>query len=446
MFKCYREPLVSKKGFVFCFLFMSVNLKANINSELELNTVASIPGQYVVKLKGNSKNLTKESLEKTLQGTVLKKLKGFSNAVLLQRSQVETKKSALSFLNKNIHVAYAEPNFIYLLNKDANDPYMYRLWGLDNQGQFDPGGQTGIPGNDLNIKKAWDITTGSKEVLVAVVDSGVDYTNAEIKNNVWQNEIEKNGKVGIDDDGNGYIDDIYGYDFVNQDSDPQDDSGHGTHVAGTIAAEGNNGIGISGVSWQASLMIIKAFDSKGHAELANLVEALDYATMMGAQLSNNSWGGRENSQALFEAIQRTEKAGSIFVSSAGNSGTNNDRKDYYPSSYEIDNIISVAGHDNRGMLTRSSCFGKLSVDIAAPGKDILSITPFGLYSLTGTSMAAPHVSGAIILLLSQEPNLKPFEVRDRMILTAKKTKYLESKVVSGGMLDAHSLLVNKPSN
>jgi subtilisin family serine protease len=210
--------------------------------------------------------------------------------------------------------------------------------------------------------------------MVGVIDTGIDYNHPDLAANVWTNPLEIPGN-GIDDDGNGYVDDVHGYDFVNRDGDPMDDHGHGTHVAGTIAAVANNGIGVAGVSWHAKVMALKFLDAGGSGWVSDAVEALNYATDMGAKITNNSWGGGEYSTALRDAIAAANSAGAVFVAAAGNSANNNDATPFYPAGYEGPNVIAVAATDASDTLAVFSNFGRNTVQLGAPGVGIYSTVP-----------------------------------------------------------------------
>lgn len=300
-------------------------------------------------------------------------------------SIVDVPKLVATYAN-NPQVEFAEPNFRYSLDLFPNDREFSKLWGLDNTGQLG-----GTFGNDIDAPEAWDTVSDSSAIVIGVIDTGVNYDHPDLSANMWRNPGEIPGN-NADDDGNGYVDDYYGYDFARclrfnppgtvctvtrpRDGDPMDDMGHGTHVAGTIGAVGNNTLGVTGVSWKARIMAIKAFTPAGGLT-SDLVAAVDYATLMSVKLTSNSWGGGDFSQALFDAIQAARDADALFVAAAGNGGSdgvgdNNDASPHYPSSYNLENIIAVAATDVNDNLTAFSNYGASSVDLAAPGELIFS--------------------------------------------------------------------------
>jgi len=319
---------------------------------------------------------------------------------------------ALAWYQASPSVLYAQPDYRVQVNVVAND-WGYTggyLWGLHNTGQ-----NSGTVDADIDAPEAWDITTGSRSVIVAVIDSGVDYNHPDLASNIWTNTREIAGD-GRDNDGNGYADDLHGFDFANGDGDPMDDNGHGTHVAGTIAAAGNNGVGMTGVSWGAQIMALKFLDAAGSGYLSNAVSALNYAVMMGAQISNNSWGGGPYEQVLHDAIQSAGAKGHLFVAAAGNENSNNNAVASYPGNFNLDNVISVAATDRNDRMASFSNWGATTVDLAAPGVMIASTTPGNTYSyMDGTSMATPHVSGVAALLWSSDPSLSTAEVKQRLL-------------------------------
>ena len=254
---------------------------------------------------------------------------------------------------------------------------------------------------DAGIKapEAWDATTGSSSVVVGVIDTGVDYSHPELNDNMWTNAAEVQGQTGVDDDNNGYVDDIYGWDFVSNDADPMDDHYHGTHVSGTIGAEGNNGVGITGVSWDVKIMALKFLNSNGSGATSGAIKAIAYATANGADITNNSWGGGGYSSMLAAAIEDANANDSLFIAAAGNADNDNDASASYPASYPNANIIAVASITSSGAKSSFSSYGETSVDIGAPGSSIYSTAPSSSYrTLSGTSMATPHVAGVAALV------------------------------------------------
>lgn len=336
-------------------------------------------------------------------------------------------------------IEYAEPDYLIepVQTKSANDPYYSRLYGLDNTGQ-----NGGVIDADIDAPEAWGTTTGSSGTIVAVIDTGTDISHPDLRGNIWKNtdEVPDNGK---DDDDNGYVDDVNGWDFWNDDEtvyDAGDGDKHGTHVAGTIAAEGNNGRGVTGVNWQASIMPLKFLGPRG-GYTSDAVAAINYAVANGAKISNNSWGGGGYSRSLKDAIARADAANHLFLAAAGNSEVNTDNTKHYPSNYSNSNIISVAATGSGDQLASFSNFGANTVDLAAPGVGILSTLPGKRYgSYSGTSMATPHVAGVAALLKSQNSDLGDSDLKAKIIQSAGKKGNLEGKVVTGGRLNAAGAL------
>jgi parallel beta-helix repeat protein len=341
---------------------------------------------------------------------------------------------AFARFNQTANILYAEPNYKLRLFILPNDTRFSELWGMNNTGQS--GGKADA---DIDAPEVWDIFTGtgSESVVVAVTDTGVDYNHEDLIANKWVNTAEKNGAPGVDDDDNGYIDDIYGYDFVNADADPMDDHMHGTHVAGIIGGVGNNNKGVAGVCWKASIMALKCFDASGSGSLGDAIEAIAYAVDNGAKVINASWGFSYETQALRDSIQAAADAGVILVAAAGNDGTNNDNVPYYPCNTDVNNVISVMAtdhNDNRVNTWWSSNYGATTVDIGAPGHAIRSCYLGGNYvSISGTSMAAPHVAGACALMWAANPSLTYSQVKNVLLATVDTT--LPGLCVSGGRLN-----------
>jgi len=395
---------------------------------------AAVAGEMIVKLRADVAVSQAEmaSFRAEVGATMVETTR--SGGFELWRMDGVAADQAMSVLANHPLIEYIEPNYIISLDSigpaalTPNDPYYDRLWGLHNEGS-----SVATADADIDAPEAWQVSTGGN-VVVGVIDTGVDYRHPDLDDNMWVNPGEIAGN-GIDDDGNGYVDDVHGYDFANDDGDPMDDHSHGTHVAGTIAAEGNNGTGVVGVNWDAQIMALKFLGSNGYGNTFDAIQALEYATMMGADLTNNSWSGSSFSRSLYDAIEAAGRAGQVYVAAAGNNGANTDYSPRYPSAYDLDNIISVAATDNDDRLASFSNYGATSVDLAAPGVSIYSTTPYGYGSMSGTSMASPHVAGAAALLLSVNPDLTPAEVKSLLLDTVDPIAGLAGKTVTGGRLN-----------
>ncbi len=360
---------------------------------------------------------------------------------------------AIEELESSPYVAYAEPNYIISLSLPEepepvpessikssamsmlsvpNDPRFSEQWGMKN---------TAKQGADISASGAWDISTGSKDIIVAVIDSGVDYTHPDLADNIWTNPNEIPGN-GIDDDHNGYIDDIHGWDFINNDNDPMDDNGHGTHCAGVVGGVGNNGVGIVGVNWHVKIMPLKFLRADGNGDTASSINAVAYAKKMGANVISCSWGGSAKSQALADVIESTN---ALFVFAAGNEGANNDAGSHYPSNLDIEQIIAVAASNANDGMPSFSNYGASKVDVAAPGDAILSTYPTSKSSnyvkMKGTSMATPHVAGLAALMLSINPKLTPKELKSTIMSTVDVLPAFSGKTVSGGRINAEKALL-----
>ena len=309
-----------------------------------------------------------------------------------------------------------------------NDPAIKQAWGLKKS----------------DAARAWSVSKGSKETIIAVIDTGIDVSHEDLKNNLWTNEAEANGKPGIDDDANGFIDDIHGWNFVSNNNKLTDNHGHGTHIAGIVGAEAGNGKGISGISPSVSLMILKYYDPKvpNTDNLKNTVAAIRYAIKMGAHIINYSGGGTEYSQDEFEAVQAAEKKGILFVAAAGNERSNSDQHHYYPADYPLKNIISVTAIDPGTEVLASSNYGVSTVDIAAPGQNILSCLPNNSYGLmTGTSQATAFVSGAAALIMSHKKlYYKAEDVKKYVLATGDTANTLAAKTKTSRQLNLFKAL------
>ena len=317
---------------------------------------------------------------------VMNKQDGKTPFLRVKLKKGETVLLAMNALAGNSNIAYVQPNYIYRAALVPNDPRFNEYWALKNTGQAVNGGAAGTSGADMAVEKAWGVNTDCSTITVAVIDTGVDYNHPDLATNIWSNagEIANNG---IDDDGNGFIDDIRGWDFVQADNDPMDFAHHGTHVAGTIGASGNNGTGGTGVCWTSTIMPLRVLGSTGSGTTADIIAAIDYATANGAKVINMSLGGPGGSTGDLtdQAIARANAAGVLVVIAAGNDGTDNDTTPSYPAAYTQPNIIAVAATTQSDALASFSNFGATSVDIGAPGTSILSTVPPARSAIPGCS-------------------------------------------------------------
>jgi len=385
----------------------------------------------------------KEMLLSGIDATVEQEYSIVPGLCLVSLPKEMTVEDALTAFGDSNDILYAVPNYkVQAHSVIPNDPMFNVLWNLHNTGETD-----GTVDADIDAPETWQIATGSGDVLVAVIDTGVDYRHPDLTANMWVNEAEFNGRSGVDDDGNGYVDDIYGYDFCNYDGDPIDDHGHGSHVSGIIGAVGNNSVGVVGVCWNVKIMGVKFLDEEGSGWTSGAIASVQYAILMGAKVMNNSWGGGAYDMALEDTIRAAGDAGMLFVASCGNdNGSNNDDEPQYPSGYDLPNVIAVLSTDNDDQLSNHSNYGPTFVDIGAPGGDpdceIYSCyRNGGYYYGYGTSMAAPHVTGACALIWSVSPSLPHTEVKDIILRTADPLTSLAGRCVSGGRLNLYSAII-----
>jgi hypothetical protein len=353
---------------------------------------------------------------------------------------------AMAAMSHDHRVEYAASNDILRLPQVADGQVPLaeagdlspQLWGLHNEGQTG-----GTPDADIDATEAWAVQTGKGQSangpLIAIIDTGINFNHEALKGNIWINpgEIPGNGK---DDDGNGVVDDVHGFNAASKSGNPLDDNDHGSHCAGTVAANGENSRGLFGVMHSANLMGVKFLTASGSGTLADAVDSLFYASRMGARITSNSWGGGGYNPALFDALKSSP---AMHIIAAGNESNNNDARPAYPASYDLPNVISVAASDHNDQLAGFSNWGAQTVDLAAPGVGILSSTAGGSSAykvFDGTSMATPHVSGAAGLIVSQYPDITNEELKARLFHSVDRREQFAGKLLTGGRLNVHSAL------
>ncbi len=433
-----------------CLLLGNI-AQTNTNKYIQmLDTEERVLGEAIVKFHQKGDHVM-QVMGNTLLSMGVSSFKVFATDNRFFKVTLNNDKDMARFLkeaNKNLEISYAEPNYIYKAtgyqNSKAipNDIGFQKQWALHNTGQ-EAAGHVGIVGADIDALQAWKITKGSKDIIVAVIDTGVDYNHTDLAANIYRNPGENgDGKEtnGIDDDGNGFIDDHVGWNFSASNNDPIDKNGHGTHCAGVIGAEGDNDKGIVGVSWNVSILPIKFLGLIG-GTTEHAVQSIQYATKMGVHIMSNSWGGGFFSQATKDAIEEAKEAGILFVAGAGNNASNNGVNPFYPASYLEENIISVAATNNSDYLSSFSNWGRELVDIAAPGSNIYSTVPNNKYaSYSGTSMATPHVAGAAALLWSVNKEMTAIEIKDRLLRSRDTRLALSRKILSSGRLNINNAI------
>jgi subtilisin family serine protease len=412
------------------------------------------PGEILVKFKDGIPKEYTERIHKSL---------GFKAVQGLKRIPVErinlpdgvSVEEAVTLYRADRDVEYAEPNYIRRALLTPNDTYFTLLWGLQNTGQ------TGCAQDaDIDAPEAWSIQNDCTGIVIAVLDTGADLDHDDLMESIWRNTGEdwsngSPGNNGEDDDGNGKTDDYYGWDFTageSGDNDPNDDNipyYHGTHVAGTIGARGNNGLGITGVCWGASIMILKILDEDGIGYLSGEIEAIAYALEKGTKIISLSFGGAGYSEIEYAALESARDAGVLVIAAAGNGGDdqigdNNDETGTaeYPASYDLDNIISVTATDCKDEMPSWANYGLKSVDVAAPAVDILGAKAGNSYQyLSGSSMAVPHVAGLAALIWACHGEFAYDQVRAIIFNGVNPNLFLEGKIRTGGRINAYNSLI-----
>jgi subtilisin family serine protease len=405
-------------------------------------TGAAVPGELIVGFEpGAAAGARSHAL--SAAGVTRRRSFGPIDAALVsvapQRSE-----QALEALRHNPNVRYAEPNFRLSASALPNDARFGELWGLNNVGQS-VNGWPSTADADIDAPEAWALATASPSVTVAAIDTGVDFSHEDLGGSataspvMWTNPGETcNGcsNNGVDDDANGLIDDWRGWDWKNNDNNPADDNGHGTHVTGTIAATGNNGVGVIGVAPGVRVMSLKFLGADGTGDVAGAVAAILYAAAFHAPVLNGSFGGNQHSQALADSIGVADALGSLYVAAAGNSLANTDVSPNFPSVYEISNIVAVAATEGTDGKAWFSSYGAATVDLGAPGQNILSTWLGNTYQYSdGTSMAAPYVSGAVALLKSKFPAATAVGLKALILRSVDVKSSLVGKTRTGGRLN-----------
>ncbi len=399
----------------------------------------AVPGELIVKFSGAADGEDRAAARNEADVNLERALP-VPGVQLVKVQPGQSPSEAATQLERSPDVAYAEPNRYRTAATTPNDPYFGYLWGDSNSGQDLNGGTAGA---DIEAGDAWDVTTGSPAVTAAVIDSGIDTTHPDLSSQIWTNPGETGGgreSNGVDDDGDGLVDDTHGWDFVQGDNDPNDENGHGTHVSGTIAAAGNNGQGVAGVSWNSRVMPLRVLDANGNGSVAGLLQAYHYAAATGVRVVNLSVTGSDFSSAERDAIAAAPNT--LFVVAAGNggsdeSGDDNDVTPQYPCSYPLPNVVCVAASDQSDNRARFSNYGAGSVDLAAPGTHILSTVPGGYAFYDGTSMATPQVTGVASLILSVRPSESTAGIKADLLGGADPAPAFAGITVSGGRLNAN---------
>ena len=392
---------------------------------------AYVSGQLIVKYKTEVNDFNIAGMEARQGDVKIRDLPHIQGRVIKLAGN-RTVEQALDEYRRNPNVLYAEPNYIVHAAGSPNDAQYAMLWAMKNSGQA-VNGTVGKTGADIKAEQAWAITTGSPSIVIGVIDSGVDYMHPDLAANIWKNP----GNIGGCGAG------THGYNAITNACDPMDNNNHGTHVAGTIGATGNNTLGVVGVNWQTQIMALKFLDANGAGNTADAIEAIDFAINaklagVNVRLLNNSWGGGGYSQALLDAINKAGTHGILFVVAAGNSVTNVDTSASYPCSYNATNVICVAASDQNDALAWFSNYGATSVDLGAPGANILSTIKGGGYTyFNGTSMATPYVTGAAALILSApgQANLTVDQLKSLILSSVDPVVSLSGKTVTGGRLN-----------
>lgn len=424
-------------GLTLALLFPSLRQAASAAGQR-----AYAPSELLVKFKAGVPTYVMSDIHR---GAGARVLKGFRADPRLHHVSIPKGwdlEKALAYYQTRADVQYAQPNWVYhVATTVASDPNFSAQWAWRNSGQTG-----GLSGADVRATAAWDKARGRFTVVVASIDTGVDYLHPDLRMNIWTNrgEAGSNCYDGIDNDANGYPDDCRGWNIVANNNDPRDDNGHGSHTSGTIGALANNLLGVAGANWDVQIMPVKVFDSAGSGYTSWAIEGIDYAVRSGATILNNSWVAGGADPALLEAIRRADAAHVLFITAAGNAGTSNNSAPTYPCNYGTSlyvlnpptNVICTAATDHTDGRWASSNYGANTVHLGAPGVDILSTEAFGAYAYrTGTSQATAHVSGAAALLKGCKPGLSTSTIKQILLDTARPVLSLSGITIKGGVVN-----------
>jgi len=401
--------------------------------------------EILVRFRAGVTQNTIETIARRLNDQVEDQIESVTGLEVIEDEDGKDAESLVAQYRALPEVEYAELNSEIKLDHEdtghrhvhADDEMFSRQWGLFNSGQHG-----GTAGADISAMRAWAVTKGSDQVVVAVLDSGVDYSHPDLANNIWSRPPIIMAYRDDDLTPEGPVDDVHGFNVVEDNGDPMDDNGHGTHCAGIIGAEGGNGIGIAGVNWNVKIMPLKFMDAEGTGTTKDAIEAINYVidrkrAGVNVRVISASWGSTAKSRALEDVIRRAYEEGILFVAAAGNSSSDNDVTPHYPSSYNLGNVVSVAALNRRDELASFSNYGAKGVHIAAPGEEILSTwLKNGYEEKKGTSMATPFVAGVAALVLAQNPKMSVDDLRARLLKSVDQVPSLKGRVSSGGRINA----------
>ena len=401
--------------------------------------------EILVRFRAGVTQNTIESIAQRFNDQVEDQIESVAGLEVIEDEDGKDAESVVAQYRSLPEVEYAELNGEIKLDHEdrgrkhlhADDEMFFRQWGLFNSGQ-----NGGTAGADISAMRAWAVTKGSNQVVVAVLDSGVDYTHPDLANNIWTRPPIIMAYRDDDLTPEGPVDDVHGFNVVEDNGDPMDDNGHGTHCAGIIGAEGGNGMGIAGVNWSVKIMPLKFMDAEGTGTTKNAIEAINYVidrkrAGVNVRIISASWGSTAKSRALEDVIRKAYEEGILFVAAAGNSSSDNDQMPHYPSSYDLGNVVSVAALNRNDELASFSNYGAKSVNIAAPGEEILSTwLKNGFEEKKGTSMATPFVAGVAALVLAQNPKISVDDLRALLLKSVDPVPALKGKVSSGGRINA----------